>query len=64
MMIKSETKCITIIGTVNSRLANTPAIVEQQLNSLPTADSLIELTRTLTRGPDRRNFTMLKQFSD
>ena len=38
-MTKSETKCITIMGTVNSLLAHTPAIVKQQLNSLSTADS-------------------------
>ena len=40
-MTKSETKCITIMGTVNSLLAHAPAIVKQQLNSLPTADATL-----------------------
>ena len=39
------------IGTLNSRLAHTPAIVGQQLNSLSTEDSCL-LTMTLTHGPD------------
>ena len=60
--VKSETKCITTIGTVNSRLADTPAIVKKQLNSLPTSDSCL-LTRTLTRGHDG-NCNMLRQFVD
>ena len=60
--VKSETKCITTISTVNSRLADTQAIVEQQLNSSPTSDSCL-LTGTLTRGHDG-NCTMLRQFVD
>ena len=60
--VKSETKCITNIGTVNSRLADTQAIVEQQLNFLRNSDSCL-LTRTLTGGRDG-NCTMLRQFVD
>ena len=46
--VKSETKCITTIGIVNSRLADTPAI--RTAAKLP---SHRLLTRTLTRGPGR-----------
>ena len=50
--VKSETKCMTTIGTVNSDLAlRTRRQYEHQLNSLSTADSCF-ITRTLTCGPD------------
>ena len=48
--VKSETKCITTTGTVNSRF-RTRRQYEHGLNSLSTADSCL-LTRTLTCGPD------------
>ena len=59
--VKSETKCMTTIDTVNSRLAHTPATAAKF--PFYSVQTLTLFARTLTRGPDG-NCTMLRQLLD